>query len=48
MGDSHATLIEDLTDIMGQPVAVGLGPRFIETDNDAMISASKGGIDGPR
>lgn len=48
MGDTHATLIEDLSDIDGKPAAVGLSPRFIEADNEAMLSASKGGIDGPR
>lgn len=48
MGDTHATLIEDLCDINGKPVALGLCPRFIDADNDAMISASKAGIDGPR
>lgn len=48
MGDTHATLIEDLNEINGKPTAVGPCPRFIDADNDAMISASKGGIDGPR
>jgi hypothetical protein len=48
IGDSHSSLIEDLTDFVGRPVAVGLCPRFIDADNYAMISASKGGIDGPR
>lgn len=48
MGDSHATLIEDLSEMDGKRVALGLCPRFADADNDAMISASKGGIDGPR
>ena len=48
MGDTHSTLIEDLWDIYESPVAVGLCPPFIGADNDGMISASKGGIDGPR
>ena len=48
IGDSHASFIEDLNDFIGRQVAVGLCPRFIDADNYAMISASKGGIDGPR
>lgn len=48
MGDSHATLAEDLREELGVEVAVGVCPRFIDPDNDRMISASKGGVDGPR
>lgn len=48
MGDTHRDLMEDLQDWMGQSVAVGPCPPFIEGDNETMISASKGGIDGPR
>lgn len=48
MGDTHATLIEDIVDIEGNPAAVGHCPNFIQADHDGMISASKGGIDGPR
>jgi len=48
MGDTHATLVEDLNEEIGEEVALGVCPRFIESDNDRMISASKGGIDGPR
>ena len=48
MGDTHATLVEDLSEEVGEQVALGVCPRFIDPDNDRMISASKGGIDGPR
>ena len=48
MGDTHVALIEDLSSIDGKPVAIGSCPPFIEPDNDAMISAAKGGIDGSR
>jgi hypothetical protein len=48
MGDKHSDLIGDFDDTRGQLVALGPCPRFIDRDNDAMISRSKGGIDGPR
>ena len=48
LGDTHAGLVEDLSDIQGELVAVGPCPPFIDPDHDGMISASKGGIDGPR
>jgi len=48
MGDLHATLEEDLGDESGEEVAFGACPRFIDADNETKISASKGGIDGPR
>lgn len=48
MGERHAELVEDLSEEMGEEVAVGVCPNFINRDNDAMISAAKGGIDGPR
>ena len=48
MGDTHVTLSEDLEEELGEEVALGICPPFIEADNDRMISASKGGIDGPR
>lgn len=47
-GDTHADLVEDLSDIQGELVAVGLCPPFMAPDHDGKISASKGGIDGPR
>lgn len=46
--DSHGALREDLEVFHGQAVAVGRCPNFIGPDSDTMISASKGGIDGPR
>ena len=48
MGDPHTDLAGDLEDEMGEEVAIGNCPRFYEADHDRMISASKGGIDGPR
>lgn len=48
MGTSHADLRADLEDWPDKIAAVGVCPRFCDPDNDQMISASKGGIDGPR
>ena len=48
MGGSHAELNDDLQYHPGKEVAIGPCPRFIEADHEAMISASIGGIDGPR
>jgi hypothetical protein len=48
MGETHAELKADLLDCLGQQVAFGTCPAFHEADNKFMISASKGGIDGPR
>jgi hypothetical protein len=48
IGDNRSDLTEDLDNVRGQPVALGPCPRFIDADNDSMISAAKGGIDGPR
>jgi hypothetical protein len=50
MGDSHQELQETLKDedCWGLEVALGILPPFMDADNDKMISASKGGIDGPR
>lgn len=48
MGDSHRNLLEDLVDSEGRLIAFGPLPPFIEADNEFMISASKGGIDGAR
>lgn len=45
---SHASLREDLASFAGQTVAVGPCPNFNGPDCESMISASKGGIDGPR
>ena len=46
--EGHVTLVVDLNDEIGESVAFGLCPNFVPDDNEAMISASKGGIDGPR
>ncbi len=48
MGDSHAELVDDLRCLLGEEVAIGVCPGFNGPDSEAMISASKGGIDGPR
>jgi hypothetical protein len=48
MGDSHAELTRDWEDEVDQEVAFGPCPPFTDADNERMISASKGGIDGPR
>ncbi|HVX61406.1 MAG TPA: hypothetical protein VHC19_12415 [Pirellulales bacterium] len=48
MGVSHAELRADLEECPGILAAVGVCPRFCDPDNDQMISASKGGVDGPR
>ena len=48
MGDTHNYMDEDLREHMGKEVAIGYCPPFIDPDNDAMISASKSGIAGPR
>jgi hypothetical protein len=48
MGDNNECLAEDMACFRGKHVAVGPLPNFTAPDNDSMISASKGGIDGPR
>jgi hypothetical protein len=48
MGDTHECLAEDMASFLGRHVAVGPLPNFAAPDNDSMISASKGGVDGPR
>lgn len=48
MGDAHGCLAEDLGGNVGVYVAFGPCPNFSQPDNDVIISASKGGIDGPR
>ncbi len=48
IGDSHDDLIESLNDYIGMPVSLGPCPHFNDPDNEDMISAAKGGIDGPR
>ena len=44
----HAMLEDDLSEEMENHVAFGPCPEFIADDNESMVSASKGGIDGPR
>lgn len=46
--DHLAGLKHDLEETRGEIVAIGECPDFCGPDNDGMISASKGGIDGPR
>jgi len=48
MGYAEETLKSDLLEHKGETVAVGICPNFIVSDNESMVSASKGGIDGPR
>lgn len=48
LGESHADLADELGCVLGEVVAVGPCPAFSGPDSDVMISASKGGIDGPR
>lgn len=49
---AHSDLMEclasDLEYLHGRDVAGGVSPPFWEADSPVMISASKGGIDGPR
>ncbi len=46
--DSMEGLASDLEYLHGRDVAGGVCPPFWEADSPVMISASKGGIDGPR
>jgi hypothetical protein len=48
MGDSHADLLAELEELRGREVAFGPCPAFNIPDGPTMISAAKGGIDGPR
>jgi hypothetical protein len=48
MGESHAEMTSDLQEELGQNVAIGLCPPIAQPDGPSLISASKGGIDGPR
>ncbi len=47
-GCSHDDLREDLAEVMGREVAVGLCPHYSVPDHEGLVSAAKGGIDGPR
>jgi hypothetical protein len=48
IGNSHSELRGWLLDQRAQEVAVGACPDFIAPDGDDLISAAKGGVDGPR
>lgn len=48
MSDSPECLKEILEGLLGEDVAVGPCPNFNVADHETMISAAKGGIDGPR
>jgi hypothetical protein len=48
MGDSLHDLREDLQERMGRMVSLGICPDSCAADHVGLISASKGGIDGPR
>lgn len=48
MSDSPECLKEILEGLLGEEVAVGPCPNFNVADHETMISAAKGGIDGPR
>lgn len=48
MGHSHRDLRDDLQGLFGRNVALGVCPDFCAADHAGLISASKGGIDGPR
>ncbi len=46
--EGHEAMREDFEEFMQDTVAFGKCPDFTGPDNATMISASKGGIDGPR
>lgn len=48
VGQGHSELVKDLNDELGNRVAIGHCPSFSQPDDELMVSASKGGIDGPR
>jgi hypothetical protein len=48
LGDTHLDLLEVLNNLKGHSVAFGRVPPLCEADNEFIVSASKGGIDGPR
>nr|BAF45160.1 hypothetical protein [uncultured bacterium] len=47
-GYTEKTLKQDLSDHMGELVFLGPCPNYMDKDSENLISASKGGIDGPR
>lgn len=46
--DYRVNLVGELEEVRGEEVALGLCPPFMGPDNEGIVSASKGGIDGPR
>jgi len=48
MGEGHDELLEHLEQLRGREVALGRCPPFWVGDHEGLVSASKGGIDGPR
>jgi hypothetical protein len=48
IGCSHAELREALEELRGTEVALGLCPAYCVPDHAGLVSAAKGGIDGPR
>jgi hypothetical protein len=48
IGGSQAELRESLSELMGAEVALGRCPDFCVADHEGLVSAAKGGVDGPR
>jgi hypothetical protein len=48
IGDSHTELRESLEELRGSEVALGVCPDYCVPDHEGLVSAAKGGIDGPR
>jgi hypothetical protein len=48
IGLSHAELLESLEGLSGTDVALGVCPAYCVPDHEGLVSAAKGGIDGPR
>ena len=47
-GETHAELLTCLEEFVGDEVALGPCPEYWREDHEGLVSASKGGIDGPR
>jgi hypothetical protein len=48
IGAGHAGLRESLSAVRGARVTLGQCPDFNIADHEGLVSAAKGGIDGPR
>ena len=48
IGASQAELRESLLELIGAEVALGRCPEFCVADHEGLVSAAKGGVDGPR